>query len=71
MDGLQNIGISMPCNHRPPRPDIVDIALTFDIEEVRPLRALNEHGRHAQPFESAYGRVHAARNVPLRTFEQL
>ena len=51
----------MPQNHRPPRPEVIDIAIAVSVEKISALRAGNERRLAANRTEAADRGVDAAR----------
>src|SRR3546814_7385441 len=56
-------------DHRPPRTDVVDVAVAVDIEQVRPFGALDEERLAADRLERTYRRVYASWYQRLRSFK--
>ena len=44
MEGFFHYGMQMPQDHRSPRPDVVDIAVAIDIEEISPFASFEHDG---------------------------
>jgi hypothetical protein len=59
-DGLNHLRVSVAKNHRPPRTDVINIALAVMIEEIRPFSSLKENGRTADALECSYRRVNTS-----------
>ena len=70
LHGLDHRRVAMPQDHRPPRADVVDVALAVGIPEVRALGALHETGGAADGAEGAHRRIHAAGNELAGPVEQ-
>src|SRR5439155_7903648 len=63
-------GVAVAEDHRPPRTDVVDIALAFGVEDAGAFGAGDESRRAADRAERAHRRVHAARDHALGALEQ-
>ena len=57
-------------DQRPPREDVVDVAVPVDVDEVRALAAVDEERRAADRLERAHGRADAARQQVERLGEE-
>ena len=49
-----DIRMRMAEDHRPPGADVIDVAVTVDVDQVGALGALDERRRTAHPGERAY-----------------
>ena len=63
--------VRVPEDERPPRKDVVDVAVTVDVDEIRALAALDEERLPTDGFERPHGRVDAAGQQALRGGEEL
>ena len=68
-DGSDDLGMGVPQDQRAPRADVIDQAITVDVDEVRPLASLDEEGFAPDRAERAGGAVHPARDHALRPFK--
>ena len=57
-------------DERPPRQDVVDVAIPVDVDEVRALAAVDEERRATDRLERAHGRADAARQQVERLGEE-
>src|SRR6185312_8220885 len=57
-------------DHRAPRAHVIDVALAFDVPEIRALGARGDEGFASHRFESAHRRVDAAGQHALRALEE-
>ena len=69
--GLDDLGIGVAADHRPPGTDIIDIGLAVDIVEKSALGAFDERGRAAHAIEGTHRRVDAAGNDASSALHQL
>ena len=58
-------------DHRPPRPDVVDVAVAVDVDEPRALALAEEDGRSADGAKGAHRGVHPAGDDALRGLKEL
>ncbi len=61
LDGFHDFRVGMSRDERPPREDIVNVAIAVHVEEIGSLAALDEERLSTHSAEGAHGRVHAAR----------
>src|SRR5207237_1148241 len=71
LHGLDDRGVAVAEDHRPPRTDVVDVPGSVRVPEIRALRALHETWRAADGTECTHRRIHAAGNEHARAIEQL
>src|SRR5690606_7278525 len=70
-DGLLHLRAPVAEDHRPPRADVVDVFLAVLADELRALGLADEDWRAADGLERTHGRVHAARDEPFGSLEEL
>ena len=63
--------MAMPEDHRPPRADVVEVAIAVDVDQPGPLAALEEDRLAADRPERPRRAVHAAGDQPFRPLECL
>ena len=68
---LAHLRMAVAEDHRAPGADIVDVAVAVDIEQVRPVRALDEERLAAHRLERAHRRIDAAGHQRLGAGEQV
>ncbi len=65
-----DLGMRVAGDHRPPRADIVDVALAVDVDQARALGARDERRRAADRLEGAHRRIDSAGNDPRGALEE-
>ena len=65
-----DLGLPVTFNQRSPRPDVIDIRLSVHIPDTGTFARLNKDGFAADGLEGPDGRIHAAGNHTLSTFEK-
>jgi hypothetical protein len=58
-------------DHWPPRADIVDVTLAFDIPQIRAIGAIGEERLAADRLERAHRRIDSAGHQLARALEQI
>src|SRR5262249_29943978 len=61
-----DLGMAVAKDQRAPGPDVVDIGISIDIKEIRPVTARHEERLAADPPQRARGAIHPAGNDPAR-----
>ena len=69
MKRFRHARIAVPENHRTPREDVVDIAVSVDVDHPRAFRAFKNDRRSADAAERARGTVDAPGNQSQRFFK--
>jgi hypothetical protein len=54
MNGVDDLGMGMAQNHRPPGANEIDVLPAVNVGEVRALRAFDEAGSTANSLKGAY-----------------
>ena len=70
MHRIKHLGMAVAENHRPPRTNIVGIALAVGIPQVCAVRFTDEAWGTTHRFEGAHGRIHPTGNAALGTGEK-
>src|ERR1043166_3455801 len=58
-------------DHRPPRADVVDVAVAIDVEQIGPFGAIENHRLPADASKGSRGAIHAAGHELLGALENL
>ena len=69
-DRRHDARIRMPQNERPPRADVIDVAIAIDIPQIRSFTALNDNRLSADAAKRPRRAVHPSRHQLPRPFKQ-